>query len=323
MIVKKRSVPLKLEMDEALLRRLVHGHVKRQDIQTDATKRSAGYRGEMSLDYYLDGLPQTEYRIFNDLRLPARHGSVFQIDTLVLSKFFALIIEVKNIAGTLFFDTSFHQLIRSYLDKEEGFIDPLSQVERHKFEWHTFLHNNNLTPLPIETLVSISNPKTILKTTPNNQAVYEKVIHNEQLLNKINELKTKYHNPVMSSNRLDQISECLLQAHQPPAFNILETYGIDKKDIRRGVQCPNCGTFAMKRIVRNWYCPFCQSYSKAAHEQAIRDYLLLIHPFITNQACCQFLHIPSRHVANRILNSMNLCSQGSTKGRHYYLPKNG
>lgn len=78
----------------------------------------AGYRGEQSLDYYLGFL--TNYFILHDLRLPDRDHH-FQLDTLLISPYFILILEVKNISGTLIFDDHFKQLIRVTPEKEEGF----------------------------------------------------------------------------------------------------------------------------------------------------------------------------------------------------------
>lgn len=47
----------------------------------------------------------------------------FQMDSLNISRDFALIVEVKNISG--YFDRTFNQLIRIANDKEEGFPDSI------------------------------------------------------------------------------------------------------------------------------------------------------------------------------------------------------
>ncbi|MDA6162049.1 nuclease-related domain-containing protein, partial [Escherichia coli] len=73
----------------------------------------------------LSHLPDKEFTILHDLRL--FNGSTY---SLILSPYFALIIEVKNILGTLLFDETFNQFIRTRNEKEEGFPNPLIQAKR-------------------------------------------------------------------------------------------------------------------------------------------------------------------------------------------------
>ncbi|MFE8701377.1 hypothetical protein ACFYKX_12300 [Cytobacillus sp. FJAT-54145] len=67
MIVKERKVPIKVEVNKALLRRLASTHPKRKKIETDLGKNLAGYNGEQSLDYHLSFLPNDEFFILHDL----------------------------------------------------------------------------------------------------------------------------------------------------------------------------------------------------------------------------------------------------------------
>ncbi|MBU8880911.1 NERD domain-containing protein [Bacillus sp. FJAT-29790] len=106
MIAKERLIPLRMLKNEALLRRIPKHHVKRTIIEKDQTRRKAGYRGEEASDYYVNQLPDKEYTIFHDLRL-LNEQNYFQMDTLILSPKFALILEIKNISGTIYFDSSF------------------------------------------------------------------------------------------------------------------------------------------------------------------------------------------------------------------------
>ncbi|MEW9669496.1 nuclease-related domain-containing protein [Ammoniphilus sp. 3BR4] len=132
MIKKPRTIPLIILMEEALLRRLPLNHPKREEILRNLEKRWTGYRGEQNLDYHLSFLPEKDYSLFQDLRL-IQAKQTCQLDTLILSPHFALIIESKNIYGTLFFDQHSRQLIRTNKkQEEEGFPDPIMQAKRHK-----------------------------------------------------------------------------------------------------------------------------------------------------------------------------------------------
>ncbi|MGE6260368.1 nuclease-related domain-containing protein [Heyndrickxia sporothermodurans] len=130
MIIKSRGLPIRILKGEALQNRLPKNHEKPADIERDLKKRWKGYRGEQSLDYFLQFLPRGKYLIFHDLRLKGEQN-FFQMDTLILSPFFALIIEVKNYSGTLIFDTELNQFTRiNHQNKEEGFQDPIARARR-------------------------------------------------------------------------------------------------------------------------------------------------------------------------------------------------
>ncbi|WP_197205174.1 nuclease-related domain-containing protein [Cytobacillus firmus] len=53
----------------------------------------------------------------------------FQIDIIILTPYFISILEVKNISGSLYFNSIFTQMVRTIEDKEEGFPDPVKQVK--------------------------------------------------------------------------------------------------------------------------------------------------------------------------------------------------
>ncbi|WP_168413044.1 nuclease-related domain-containing protein [Bacillus salacetis] len=148
MIVKKRSVPVRIQQNEALLGRLDPCHPKRELIQEDLSKRAAGYKGECSVDYYLSFLSEKEYHIFHSLRLPPKDVH-FQLDILLISPKRIILLEVKNISGTVVFGDPFNQLVRLKDDVETGFENPITQVRRQRFQLIKWLSKNNNFPLPL------------------------------------------------------------------------------------------------------------------------------------------------------------------------------
>lgn len=316
LIIKNRSIPIRIRQNEALIRRIPAAHPQRSMIEGDLAKRKAGYRGEQSLDYYLSHLPAKEFTILHDLRL--YNGSTyFQIDTLILSPYFALIIEVKNILGTLLFDETFNQLIRTKNEKEEGFPNPLTQAKRQRTQLKAWLIQHLATDIPIEFLIGISSPSTILKTSAKYSRVPFRVIHLESLIERVNGLKQNYRKEAITSRQVKKISNALVKNHVPGFVNVLEHYNISSQEIITGVQCPNCMCFSMRRIHGDWLCPQCGCKDKKAHLPAIQDYLLLIRPTISNKQARTFLHLASMDTASRLLSAMP--SSGTKKGRIYFL----
>jgi hypothetical protein len=318
MIKKPRKVPKQIEQLEAILKRLAPDHLKVPELSANLSKRLAGYKGEKGLDYPLSFLADEQYHIFHDLRLfDGTH--YFQIDTLILSQRLILLLEVKNIMGTLYFDSNFNQLIRTLDEKKEPFPDPIIQSDRHCDQLRKWLLLYNFMKIPIESLVVISSSRTILDTSPNNEQIYNKVIHSGKLPFKIKSLNELYHKERLNRRVFLELSNELLNGHRELEVNILKQYKIDKSELIKGVQCPDCFVIPMERGKGNWVCLSCGLVSKCAHVPALKDYSILIGTTITNQEARDFLKIPSSTVVKKLLISMGIKSVGKNKGRVYIL----
>ncbi len=317
MIAKKRVVPLKIRQLEALLRRLPQNHLKIPLIEQELIKRRTGYRGEKNVDYHISFLPD-EYLIFHGLRLVHRHP--FQIDTLILAPSFIAAAEIKNISGTLYFEKHSHQLIRQSSKGEDGFSNPLLQVQRHKVQLKGWMEKMKLPELPIEPLVIISSNSTIVKTSTGNERIYKTVIHAEQLPGKLEKLRPFSPSLILTSKEMNKVKRLLLKNHEPLYTSILEQYSISPDEIIRGVQCPECQLYAMSRIHGRWICPACAGESKKAHIRTILDYFLLVGTSVSSQKCRDFLLYDSSRNIHQLLSSLNLQSSGTTKNRLYHSP---
>ncbi|MBY0121994.1 nuclease-related domain-containing protein [Bacillus sp. S/N-304-OC-R1] len=284
MIAKERPLPIKILATEALLRRLPDDVENQLLIEKDLAIRKAGRRGEESADYYVHKLPDKDFTIFHDLRL-SNGQDFFLIDTLIITPTFALILEIKNISGTLYFDSKFKQLIRYKNDHEDGFLDPISQAERQKRELGNWLAKKNII-LPIEFLVVISNPSTIIKTDPQNYRAFKYVLHAHEIIERVGKLKTTYREEKLAKRDIQKLARILIKNHTPETFNILEYYKISADSLKKGVQCSKCKIGIMERIYGQWQCTVCQYKDKAAHLNALIDYRLLIGTSITNGQFC-------------------------------------
>jgi ssDNA-binding Zn-finger/Zn-ribbon topoisomerase 1 len=319
MIIKELEIPNYLEKLEALERRVPHNHEKYQVIVDSYSKWKAGYQGEKSLYYYLSFLSD-KYLISHGLRL-SNGTYFFQIDILLITHSFLLIVEVKNYSGILHFDPQFNQLIRTYNGKEEALPDPLTQVERQKFQLMSLMHKRNIPSIPIETLVVMSNPKAVLKAPIHQTQISKKVIHATNFSKRVKEYEQIHQHQILSDKEMKNISRFLVKKHQPLEKNIMQQFKISKKDLLTGVQCPECGEIPMKRNYGGWMCYNCDTLSGNAHIKALRDYAQLICPFICNEEARYFLHVSSESTAKRILTKLNIPNIGNTKGRKYDLSR--
>lgn len=318
MIVKKRKVPLAIRKLRALASRLPPNHPKLPLIMNDLKKREAGYRGECSIDFPLSFLEPKSYFIFHDLRLQDQIR-FFQLDTLLVSKKYALIIEVKNIAGAIYFDPHFNQLIRTIEGKETAFPDPIIQVSRQESQLTNWFLKNGFPSLPIHSLIVISNPQTIIRTAPDNHKLHYKVIHRNALPSKIKQMEDSITDSSFSEKDLKKAIRVMNKHHIDADFSILERYNLIEEDLIKGVICENCEGNQLFRSHGTWICHQCQLTSKKAHISALRDYFYLLGSTITNRQLRDFLNISSSSSATRILQSLNLTSSGANKGRVYNL----
>ncbi|WP_407269300.1 nuclease-related domain-containing protein [Radiobacillus sp. PE A8.2] len=318
MFLKKVQKSHRMLAEEALIRRLPENHPKIAKINENLANRIAGYRGEQALGYQLQRLEKTDFYIMQDLRL--KQGELhFQIDTLLVSPTFILIIEVKNISGLLFLDTKFKQMYRTKDDIIEGLKYPISQVNYHEELLRLWLTEHRLHSLPVEHLIAFANQSSVLKTNDTHENIYEKVFHVDSIIEQIRMLQQKYEDRKPKRKLAKNLCDAVLHANSPIQTDVLDAFHINKNELRAGVQCPSCYNIPMKRKKGVWRCDRCEYTSEHAHKQAICDYLCLFEPTISNKQAMRFLHIKSRNTMLRILKDMDLQTEGNTKGRRYRL----
>ncbi|MFS0635107.1 nuclease-related domain-containing protein [Mesobacillus foraminis] len=317
MIQKIRSIPLKVHFNHALISRLLVNHPKIPIIQLDTRKKMSGYNGEVNTDFHLQFLNDRNHYIFLGLRLPHPHHP-FQIDTLILSRKFILIIETKNLSGTININES--QFSQTTEHGEKGYNNPLLQVQRHKEQLQDWLNAHQFDRLPILVLVALSNPSAIIKT--NNPKVKQHICKIDNLKNQIMQLVCNCGEDILTERELKKLTKLLLKEDTPHIPEIQKSYQLSHSDLIKGVRCPSCSSYQMHRKIKSWHCPHCLYQSQNAHKDAFLDYFLLVNTSITNKELRDFLGISSIKVASNLLASSNFPFTGTKKGRVYDRPAN-
>ncbi|MBS4201948.1 NERD domain-containing protein [Bacillus sp. FJAT-49732] len=321
MIKKKRIIPIIIFMLEALLRRLPQNHPKRSDIVDELSRRWAGYRGEQSLDYYVESLLDGgKYVVFHDLRLPLAAEKCFQIDTLIISLSFFVILEGKNILGELFFDPN--QLERILDDKVDIFPNPILQAENQQYFLSALLEKHSIPQVPNPSFVVITNPNSIIKPNPHYPAVSQKVIRPAAIRTNLEMVSHKFRNPILDKKDIQKITRLLLKLHTPDRPNVMERFQIRENELLRGMYCHACSRLSVERKGHSWVCNICSGEEKHGLINALIDYILLVDSKTTNGKFRDFVGIPSVHVASKILKSLNLTYKGDRRHRVYELNLN-
>ncbi|RLQ94756.1 nuclease-related domain-containing protein [Falsibacillus albus] len=321
MIVKELQIPRKVIILEALLRRLPKTHPQRLKIEEERARSMAGYKGEQTIDYHLRSLEDQKYYIFHDVRLKERKDYYFQIDILILSPYFILILEVKNISGTLTFNQNFKQLIRTTSDGvEDCFPDPILQVSEQEYQLKHWLEQFNFASIPVLSLIVITNSSSQIRMEPFDKKVLNKVVRNKMLRTKINEFEKIYRDEKFSGKEMRKIKKLILKHHTEYDYPALEKFNISPSELITGIHCPHCSTLPMVREMRSWSCSHCHHQSKVAFLPSIMDYVLLVKQEFTNRDIRYFLNIASEQTSLRLLTSNgHIKPIGDTKNRKYHM----
>lgn len=318
MLIKRLEKPLTIKKLEALLRRIDKNHTKRPQIEQDLAKRMAGYKGELSMEYHLSFLDERRYYIFHALRLQSSTKYFFQMDVLILTSNFFLIIEIKNIIGQVTFENHFAQFIRTLNGIEEGFYNPLDQVKKQKLRLDSFIESQKMKRPPIKSLVCFTNPQTVIRSDSRVKAS-QYVMHAHNLFSKLEQLNQQFDSSIFTGKELLKISRKLLKQHSEEDVNILERYDINRNEIKRGVQCRGCSNISMKRHSGSWFCEICNLKSKDAHINTLEDYRLLFGPNITHKELKEFLGLATNSTTSKMISSLGLTHCGSRYRRIYKL----
>jgi len=314
MFEKQVSKPVIISQLEVLQNRCPNLNLKEQ-LSTHWT----GFNGEKSISYYLNSPVFTPVKIFHNIRL-AINKQFFQVDFLLLTKNFILLLECKNIHGTLIVEEKNGQFIRHKGNNEEGFINPIQQVQKQADLLSLFLQESGAPLVPILTNIVIAQPSTILKIP--NPVDAKKFIHAYQLEEHFKKLTSEYSQEIYSTSKVNQLSKLLLMSNCELSLNWKNRFSIAKEDIKSGIYCDHCKQFSMSFYYNRCICYSCNKNDNLALLQALQDYYHLFGPFMSTNECKNWLNLDSDKIARKVLKLYSEHFSGHTKKKIYRLEWN-
>lgn len=313
MIMKYRSDSLKLMGIEAAIRRLPPQHPRLEYLQGLQRQIISGIKGEDSLIKLFERVKfRFEYYVINDLQLYSTAN--FQIDSLFITPYYAIILEMKNIGGHIKIRKNHPQLERTL---ESGQVDyyknPVGQIIEITNLLQDYFEINNIN-LPIYRVVLFKEANRSLQFDETDTPI----MCLQQLPHFIRTRPREHLK--LEAKRMDSLISNLLDQHRVyNPFPITTKYFIDPKDIMTGVCCETCKLLAVRKQYRGWKCQNCGESTKTAHLYALTDYAMLISLNIGNNECRRFLQLDTCKQASAILKRINVDSSGSKKKREYLL----
>jgi hypothetical protein len=244
-----------------------------------------GYEGELKSDAWLKGLTD-EWLILNDL-LFDYHGSLFQIDTLLIAYEKIYILDVKYWGGdhTMKDDKWF-----TPTGKPEK--NPFHQLERCETLFKRMLHDLGFH-YSIESYLIFNNPEFHLYTSSINPAI----IFPTQLNRFLKKLNTR---PVKLNKRYYDIAQQLVDRNiEESPYERIFPYTYDQ--LKKGVTCPNCRRFFKEELKCN-NCGYTEGVETAVMRN-VKEFILLFpeRKVTTNDIYDWCGGIKSKKVIRRVL----------------------
>lgn len=255
------------------------------------TTLTKGYQGEIAFSSLLrDHLRQDPLLLHN--LLLNYDESIFEIDSLLLTKNHAFIFEVKNYTGDFIVKDN-----KWYKDNDNFEVrNPLLQVERSEYLFRKLLTQLRFNFKVKPYLIFINNEFTLYSPTINNQ-----IILPTQLRRFFKHLQTISYD---YSSKHYQLIEALSRKQQSTTYvnSRLPEYHFDQ--LQKGILC-TCYSFLRRLSRRYLFCDTC--HSKVIVDTAVLSSIKEYHRLfpnrkITTHAIYKWCHIiPSKKTIRRIL----------------------
>ncbi|NYF23535.1 nuclease-related domain-containing protein [Sporosarcina sp. JAI121] len=312
MIYKHRSVPKKLIGLNALIPRLHPSQLEAQKAKEDLRNRKAGFGGEQHFDkHLLEFKPRYPHAILHDISLK-QNGIYFQMDSVLITPAFILIIEVKNIAGKIIVKSNPTQFIQELPTSERKVLtNPIAELERKQFFLNEWL-GQRMIEIPIRGIVAFAyTNELIFESTPET-----KIAFTTEIPSYLYSLPVQ--KEIMGKAAIRKLAFELINNHQEyDPFPLTKSMHISPKDILPGVICPVCNARGMHWMRRKWSCQKCNHAGTDYQYAALEDWIYLIDKRITNKEFRNFLLLNDRQVAKRFLARSRLKHEGKGKGSFY------
>ncbi|SFH76741.1 nuclease-related domain-containing protein [Pisciglobus halotolerans] len=259
-IVKSRCKPVSLEILSVLGKRM-----SLQDEEKNYLLHlEKGFEGETQFDTFVEQLT-CEGLVLNDLLLTI-NGTTCQIDALILTADTVYLYEIKNYQGN--FQYKSNQL---YTFSGKEVVNPLIQLNRTATLMRQLLKQLG-SNLKLEAAVLFLNPSFTLYNVP----VDKPFIFSTQLQTHFAKLDR---NPLPLSKKHQFLADKLVLLHQNDSPFARQLPDYTYAQLRKGLTCPNCGSFDLALTQRTCHCKDC-GHTSPLNEALLKqiEELILLFP---------------------------------------------
>lgn len=300
-----------------LIARLPVNRSEKDDFEALYQRVKIGFSGELKVDYFLEslGLPNS-IRILKNIELSVGEDSSFQIDTLIISTKYILLLEVKNIAGELTFESSPHQLVRNLNGKILKMDCPITQLVNTKSYFEKWLGKRGIQVSVVGRII-LANQQAFVKSAPKDAPI----LFMKELPSFL--LKLENYPDIIGRDECLRLIKKIKQnqvAYDP--FPLSEYFKVNPNLLKKSQLCPNCNLSLVYVNHKTRHCTNCRVDVRTNYESALQDWFMVFKGTITNRECQDFLGLKNRHQAKYALKVAGLKKIGKSVATKYIWPPN-
>ncbi|TFE03906.1 nuclease-related domain-containing protein [Jeotgalibacillus salarius] len=318
MYTNERFPSIKHQSYQAMIRRLPKSHPSYQRLLNKKSIEDSGLHGEMYFDQVASKLlSPTCLHLKNSLLTLFKE--TFQVDSIIITPYFILISEIKNMVGNLIFDKKGGSLTRMLNGQKEYFTCPLFQVSRHT-ECVEYLLNQLNISVPVIDQVIYTNQYVEFTVKDSEIDIYEKILRIEQFTYHYRKIIKNYPHKHLTETQIKFIYQTLLQRNVLPFWNNhLTLLGISRDEIIKGFICLECNNIA-ETAYGGWRCHTCRKRVDHMFYQNMIDYFLLSGYTAKSSDLKDFLAMSSNRQVLTYINKIDIQSEMVGRQRIFFSP---
>lgn len=298
-----------------LIARMPVSSLEREEFEQRYQRVKIGFSGEIKVDDFLESLElPAGVHILKNIELTLGGGQSFQIDLLIISPKYMLLLEVKNIAGELSFEREPNQLVRNLHGKVSKMDCPVTQLSNTKVNLERWLQQRGWE-ISVSGCIILANQQAFVKSAPENAPIrFMKEI--PLLLERME----KYPD-IISVGEVDRLVKSI--GHDRVEYNpfpLREYFRINEAVLKKNQLCPNCHLALRYINHKTRYCSNCRLNVKSDYERALQDWFIIFGQTITSRECQEFLGLSNRHQAKYAIRTVGLKKIGRSVATKYIWP---
>lgn len=315
-LIRKGGITIKVFSPEvhrnplhAFLARVPTNHPSYPLLHSIKTNQSAGRHGEEKvLSSLREALHLQSATVLHDFHMRIPNAYAIQIDFIVFTKSCILLLEVKNIKGTIRFQQYPAQLVRTLDGITQAMDCPFTQMTRNAFQFKKLLGSQSL---PVFSAVVWANRSAIID--PLSFEAPHPLLFLKQLPDYISKLPKEEAEGISLQRLVKRI-----QSKATPFFqtNLCERYGVLPQELMRGYICLSCYE-KLRLHVRSWSCPNCKILNKTCLKSNIMDVFDLKGDMLTSQEIRSTIGEVSKRQLKELVEAGNLMMTGASRNRRY------
>lgn len=305
-------MPANIDALTRLKKRLPESHPKYLEVCSDLYNFKAGHGGEERVDEVLRRISfPTPYAVLPNIRLQDQNILSTQIDILIMTPQYVMVLEVKNWTGTLNFRDSPSQVIQETPTLTRSLDCPCVQAENTKDRLSHWLQQMDVH-LPVYYAVVFPYASTILNVPSSKTGIY---IASELPLvfKKLNQLS-----PLITNDMFQRTVSKVWNDNTPFKLNPMCTeYSIPLSDLKKGLFCSHCHFHLMKKSTRMYYCTNCLFIPSNPFVDAMTDWFTMVESTISNKQLREFTNTKTSYSVSYYMKLSGYFQRGTTKGSVY------